>query len=423
MIRRMIVAGLALAVSGILGAATAQDRWVNLGQREISLTAGFDVIDLGGAKGSYKAFRVVLPKGNLLMSNIQVRYSDGTTHEERRAINLLEGERTRPMDRDGKEKFVEGMTFCFKRSLGGRATVRVEGLQSTRGTKAAKPPVEKTLTWPAACAGAKPISGPVASGDVATKPIKGEAKPNTKPAGSVTPGGAVLFGVQNVGFIRDRDVIRVGSNLGQFERIQLRVLGNDIRIRDLTVVYADGTSQSLVVNADIKRDSRTRWLDIEGNKFIKDIQLTYRSKVANLKGQARIEVYGQFAEGWLGAEGRGRQYNEGWVLLGAQTAGRFLRTETDVIPVGRNEGRFKRVRVTVKDRALVLDEMRVVYGNDEEEVIPVKTTVSANSTYGPVDLKGGSRRIKEIRAKYRSAVVDAKAAGRGASVVEIWAQH
>jgi hypothetical protein len=403
--------------------ASAQDRWVRLGERELSLTRGFDVIDLGGAKGSFKAFRVVLPKGTLIVSNIQVRYSDGTVHNERRSINLFQGERTRPMDRGRKEKFVEGMTFCFKPSLGGRATVRIEALQSRRGRRASKPPIKTSLTWPAACRGTAPVTGPGASGDVATKPIAGDPKPNTKPPGSVTPGGAVLFGVQNVGFVRDRDVIRVGANLGQFDRVQLRVLGNDIRVRELNVVYVDGSRQNLVLNADIKRDERTRWLDIQGDKFIREIQMTYRSKIANLKGQARVEIYGQFAEGWLGPEGRGRQYNEGWVLLGAQTAGRFLRTETDVIPVGSNEGRFKRVRVTVKDRALVFDELRIIYNNNEEEVIPVKTTVAANSTYGPVDLKAGSRRIKEIRAKYRSAVVDAKAVGRGASVVEIWAQH
>ena len=209
----------------------------------------------------------------------------------------------------------------------------------------------------------------------------------------------------------------------QFDRVQLRVLDNDIYINELDVVYADNTTQKLVVGADVKQNTRTRWLDLKGDKFIKEIQMTYRSRPSLKAGQARIEVYGQYAEGWLGPNGRGRQFNEGWVLVGAQTAGRFLRTETDVLPIGRNEGKFKRIRVTVKDRALVFEEMRIVYANGEEELIPVKATVAANSTWGPVDLKTGDRAIKEIRAKYRSAVIDSKAVGRGASVVEIWCQH
>ncbi|MGE0628714.1 MAG: DUF2541 domain-containing protein [Hyphomicrobiaceae bacterium] len=421
MFRRLILAGVALAAAGMVSSASAQDRWVNIGQREISLFRGFDVIDLGGAKGSYKGFRIVLTDGRMVLSNIQVRYSDGTAHNERRPINLNRGERTRPMDLGRTEHFVEGMTFCFNAVAGGKATIRVEGLQSPGGRKASKPPVTAAITWPAACPGSKPTVIAGASGHVETRPTS--AAKVEKPAGTVLPGGAVLFGWQNVGLIRDRDVIRIGANLGQFDRIQFRVLNNDIHIRDMDVVYVDGTTQKLVVNADVKRNSRTRWLDIQGDKFIKEIQMVYRSKVANLKGQARIEVYGQFSPGWLGPDGRGRKYNEGWVLLGSQTAERFLRTETDVIPVGRNEGRFKRVRITVTDRALVFDELRIVYTDNQEEVIPVKTTIAANSTYGPVELKSGSRSIKEVRARYRSAVIDAKAAGRGASVVRIWAQH
>ena len=84
----------------------------------------------------------------------------------------------------------------------------------------------------------------------------------------------MLFGVQNVGFLRDRDVIRVGANLGQFDRVQLRVLDNDVFIQELDVVYVDGTTQKLVVNSDVKQNTRTRWLDITGTKFIKEIKMT-----------------------------------------------------------------------------------------------------------------------------------------------------
>lgn len=246
--------------------------------------------------------------------------------------------------------------------------------------------------------------------------------PQSAPSGSVLPSGAVLFAVQNIGFIRDRDQIRVGANLGQFDRIQLRVLGNDVFINELDVVYVNGTTQKLVLNTDVKQNTRSRWHDITGTNFIKEINIRYRSR-PGISGQARIEAYGQIAEGWLGPSGRGRQFNESWVLLSAQTAGRFLRAETDVLPVSRNEGQFRRIRVTVKDRALVFDELRLVYVNGEEEVIPVKTTVAANSTFGPVDLKGGNRAIREIRTRYRSAIIDAKAVGRGASIIEVWAQH
>ena len=80
------------------------------------------------------------------------------------------------------------------------------------------------------------------------------------------------------------------------DRIQLRVLDNDVFINELDVNYVDGTSQKLVVNSDIKQNTRTTWLNITGTKFIKDINMNYRSR-ANFKGQPRIEVYAQIAEG------------------------------------------------------------------------------------------------------------------------------
>ena len=52
-----------------------------------------------------------------------------------------------------------------------------------------------------------------------------ETAPETS---AIPPGkannGEVLFGVQDVGFLVDRDIIRVGSEIGKFDRIRLRVL-------------------------------------------------------------------------------------------------------------------------------------------------------------------------------------------------------
>ena len=444
MFGRVVVAGLALAASGVLSVASAQEKWVGIGSREIDLTKSFQSIDLSGAKGSYQAFRIVVLSGEVTgISNIQIQYSDGVAYAETRllqkAIKLVSGERTRSMAQGSGEHFVEAAVLCFK-STRGTAKVEVQGLQVPRGASAVKPASSKAVTWASACPGAPEMkstppvvaAAPGAAPAVAapSAPSSGSLSaaptapiPTNAAPGTAVGSGAVLFGVQNVGFLRDRDVIKVGANLGQFDRLQMRVIDNDIYINDIDVVYADGSTQKLVVGADIKQNTRTRWLDLKGDKFIKEIQMTYRSRPSLKNGQARIEVYGQYAEGWLGPNGRGRQFNEGWVLVGAQTAGRFLRTETDVLPIGRNEGKFKRIRVTVKDRALVFEEMRIVYANGEEELIPVKATVAANSTWGPVDLKTGDRAIKEIRAKYRSAVIDSKAVGRGASVVEIWCQH
>ncbi len=217
-------------------------------------------------------------------------------------------------------------------------------------------------------------------------------------------------------------MIRVGNEIGKFQKIRLRVLDNDIHINEIKVIYANGETDTLAVDADIPKNSRTSWIDLKGDRFIKEIQLNYRSR-PSFKGQARIEVFGQYADGWLGPQGEGRKYNQGWVLLGAQTAG-FVGFDKDVIPVGRNEGGFRKLRVTVKDRAITLNEVKVIFAGGEEEVIPVRTRVDAGGTYGPIDLKDGRRAaIDHIEAKYRSRFFDSSARGKGAAIVELWGQH
>jgi CBS domain-containing protein len=232
----------------------------------------------------------------------------------------------------------------------------------------------------------------------------------------------VLFGAQYVGFLTDRDVIRVGNEIGKFAKIRLRVLDNDIHINEMKVVYNNGESDTLAVNADIPKNSRTNWIDLRGDRLNKLIQLVYRSR-PNFNGQARIEIFGRYAPGWLGPNGEGRKYNQGWLLLGAQTAG-FVGFDKDVIPIASNEGGFRRLRVTVRDRAITLNELKVFYTDGSDETVPVRTRVDAGGTYGPIDLSGQRKQpIDHIEAKYRSRFFDSSAKGKGSAIVEIWGQH
>lgn len=407
MFRQLILAGLVLLGAALPAEAQSKkqkagDGWSVLATRPVDLSKGSESIDLSSAQGSFKATRVRLKSGTLTLANVKVDYlAPGKTWNEKRAIALRAGgSGTNPID-PGAERFLSGVTLSWDAQTGQKAVVEVLGLQSAAGARAVRPGAGAT---------------------VAAAPKSEEGGATSAAPGARMPNGAIYFGHQYVNFIRDRDVIRVPGELGQFQRVQLRVLDNDIYIEEMNVVYADGTAARLAVNTDVKRNATTPWYALpSGDRFIDRVELAYRSK-ANTRGQARVEVYGELSDGWLGKDGRARKYNEGWVLLGAQTAGRFLRSETDVIPIGRNEGEFKRLRIRVRDRDLILNEVRVVYLSNEEEVFSPRTKVTANSSFGPINIKG-AQPIRQIRATYRSAVLDSKAIGRGASIVEIWGQH
>lgn len=410
MFRRLVVASVAAATLSMASAAQAQDNWVLLGSKSVSGSGSSDSIDVSGAKGSFKAVRLIAKQGGLDIDNVEVVYSGAAAHNERRPINLNQGDRTRPIDPRDAQRFIDRVNLSYK-GRGQTAVIEVYGLQNPAGSRATRTAAAATPAAPAAA----PASGPIAAAPTKSQPVK--AQP-----GQMIQGGDVLFGTQTVGFGVDRDVIPVGAEIGKFDKLRLRVLDNDIFIRSMKVVYANGESEEIAYNADVKKDSRTRWLNLKGDRFIKEIQLIYNSR-PNFKGRAYVEVYGQYAEGWLGPQGEGRKFNQGFVLLGAQTAG-FTIDRNDRIEVGRNEGGFRKIRVNVKDQAITLFEVRVVYGNGEVDIIPAnRTRVDAGGSYGPIDLKGGSRVITEIRPTYRTRIFQQGGVARGRAVVEFWGQH
>jgi hypothetical protein len=402
-----------VAVAAMATTASAQDNWVLLGSKSVNPSAASETIDVSAARGSYKAIRLQAKQGGLDISNVEVAYAGQPAHNERRNISFNEGDRTRPIDPRDASRFIDRVTLSYK-GRGQPAVIEVYGLQSRDGERAQRTAAATSPPPPAASPSG--VSGPVAAQP--TPP-----RPTTAAPGQQTESGDVLFGTQTVGFGVDRDVIRVGAEVGKFDKVRLRVLDNDIFIRSMRVVYANGESEEVAYNADVRKDSRTRWIDLKGDRFIKEIQLVYNSR-PNFKGRAYIEVYGQYAEGWIGgAQPEAKKYNQGFVLLGGQTAG-FTIDRNDVIRVPKNEGGFRNIRINVKDEAITLFEVRVVYGNGELDIIPAnRTRVDAGGTYGPIALKGGQRIITEIRPTYRTRIFQQGGVARGRAVVEFWGQH
>ncbi len=388
------------------------DQLILIAETDVDLSLDRYTIDVRQAKGAYKGIRIKNAMGKLFdVRRVQIVYSDGSVWNEDRQIDMYWGERSRPINPTYDSKFIDQIKIEQVPGYG-RGRLQIIGIQDREGRE-----MDRAGDSGRPYRRDRDVS---TNTRITTRPTVPVASP-TKP-GQPTAGGDVLFGAQYVGFLTDRDVIRVGSEVGKFAKIRLRVLDNDIHINEMKIVYMNGESDTLAINADIPKNSRTNWIDLRGDRFIKEIQLVYRSR-PSFNGQARIELFGRYAPGWLGPNGEGRKYNQGWVLLGAQTAG-FIGFDKDIIPVASNVGGFRRIRVTVRDRAITLNEIKVVYRDGEEETIPIRTRVDAGGTFGPIDLRGGRRgAIDHIEAKYRSRFFNSSAKGKGSAIVEIWGQH
>jgi hypothetical protein len=414
MLRRLFLATLALFAFGTLTAANAQVEVTLAEEKVLRIIPDIDRIDTSRISGKFRGIRVyALDRSSVDIAKIDILFSDGTkfTEDRGRLIQLNQRDvRTRvigPQNGLGPEKFIDQIVMYYRTAPGEQkqARVRITGVTSASGARAIRP------------SGAPPISAPPSA-----------IAPVPRP-GSASAGGDVLFGVQSVGFNIDRDVIRVGTELGKFDKIRLRVLDNDIFINELRVIYNNGEPDVLTVGANVPANTRTKWFALKGDRFIKEIQLVYRSR-PGFRGQARVEVYGEYAESWLGS-GPGSQgeafkhgSNRGWLYLGGQqpkfvSVKKGLGYETDIVSVARNWG-FNRVRIDVRDRAITLNKLTVVYSDNTTDVINVGQAVDAGSSYTVPTLK--QRPIREIQISYRSRIFDKKATSSGYAFVEFWAQ-
>jgi uncharacterized protein len=106
-----------------------------------------------------------------------------------------------------------------------------------------------------------------------------------------------------------------------------------------------------------------------------------------------------------------------WERLGAHTV-TMLRKDQDVIEVGRAGGFFTAINIKVARNRVHFYDVKVVYGNNEEDDLQVRRLVPAGGETGELKLnleKYQSRVIKQIVLTYRSGF---SLRGRATVVVE-----
>ena len=103
----------------------------------------------------------------------------------------------------------------------------------------------------------------------------------------------VQLGCQQVSFRgRDKDTIRVGRREGRFRAIRLAARGNDVEMRRLSVVYANGNPDEIDVQRVIRSGSKTDALDLKGrDRAIDRIDMVYRQR-DDFSGRATVCVEG-----------------------------------------------------------------------------------------------------------------------------------
>ena len=104
----------------------------------------------------------------------------------------------------------------------------------------------------------------------------------------------------------------------------------------------------------------------------------------------------------------------GWDKLGERWVDG--KTDRDVLPVGRDDGRFSAIKLVVERSALELSDIVVTFGDGTTFSPQTRLVFRKNETSRTIDLPGGKRVIKKVEFKY------ANLPGGGRAQVEVWAR-
>jgi hypothetical protein len=227
--------------------------------------------------------------------------------------------------------------------------------------------------------------------------------------------GEVLFGAQTISSLVDRDVIKVRPKIGKFDRVRFRALGRDVSVLGIEAVYDDGKSVRLLGRELLRRNRKTDWVELPRADFLKELRIVYRPDPKRDR-RARIEVFGEYANGWLGEDGEGRKHNDGWVLVGTDTAG-MRGLEKVTIKVGENDG-YKKLRIAAKHNDIRMRYLTVVYEDgSKDDVTERRRRVYAGKEAGPFELEKDDA-IVEIRGHWTSP--DSTRRTRRYATVQVW---
>jgi hypothetical protein len=232
----------------------------------------------------------------------------------------------------------------------------------------------------------------------------------------------VLLGQQSVGFLVDRDVIRINQSedwfrTRSFSALHFEARQNDIHLMAIRLVYLNGYAEDVRVDRLIRAGSDLA-VDLRGERsYLRQIEMTYRSR-PNFRGQALIRVYGEPARRGPPALVRPGPAPD-WVVLGRQTVG--FTVDRDVINVGQSEEwfrtrSFRTLHIEAQRNDVHLLAIRVVYINGYGEHFPVDRLIRQGELL-PIDLRGERSYLGRIELTYR-----ARPNLRGQAVVTVYGE-
>ena len=218
-------------------------------------------VAVGRREGRFGQIRLKnLSDDRIEITEVVAEYGNGERQRVRMSDRLAPGEQTAPIDLEGDQRFLKGVTVNLEpRRRGGPAEIALLGSERP----------------------GRDTDGP--------RPGAGGYRPSNS--------AWKLLGQSAVGSRGDTDVIRVAQG-GDFyrdrglDKLHFVSENADVHLMSIRVVYENGYGESIQINRLIRAGSELA-VDLPGRRsFLREIEVTQR-KLPGQRGRALVSVYGE----------------------------------------------------------------------------------------------------------------------------------
>ncbi len=120
---------IALCVCFVAQSASAQKRWIFLGEKHVDGHDDHDKISIGTQEGTFRQVQIRVKVAPVIFKRVVVHFGNGADEELQFAERINGGGSTRPLDLRGYDRVIKSVEFWYEKAHWGerRPTVQLYG--------------------------------------------------------------------------------------------------------------------------------------------------------------------------------------------------------------------------------------------------------------------------------------------------------
>ena len=122
----LVVSAVVLFVFGASQLASAQPRWMFLGDKHVDGNADHDKISIGDKEGTFRQLQIRVKLAPVIFQRVVVHFGNGADEELQFRDRINAGGSTKPLDLRGTDRIIKSVEFWYEKARYGERRPTVE---------------------------------------------------------------------------------------------------------------------------------------------------------------------------------------------------------------------------------------------------------------------------------------------------------